>query len=144
MKARWLRLSLAVVGAPLLASMLWSAVYAAFVPYVVSDSTLPWFNSWVLYVFMAAIMSLVVMIVGGLPAHALLMRFKRTRWFEYTGAASALVVVGWMVAAFGRATSLQAVAEGFLAAATFGALLGLLAWLIRRPDRDAITAPRDA
>jgi hypothetical protein len=137
----WITVALAVFVAPIVASAVWCAVYAAFVPYQASDSTLDWWPSWQIYMIETLMVGFAGTLIVGVPLHTLLTWKRWTQWWAYVvaaalgGAAAAIALILVTPNSWGYLGST------LLAGTSWAALIGLIAWLIRRPDRDAPPNP---
>lgn len=133
---RRLRLTAAVLSAPVLAASSWSAALAALYPVYLSDSYARWSTSWIIYTVDALVVLAPGTVIVGVPAHVLLKRLGRTRWFEYGGAGVALVCIGAVALFVADPDAFEHAFAKTILATPYGALTALVAWLIRRPDRD--------
>jgi hypothetical protein len=86
-----------------------------------------------------ALIGVVPAIIFGLPLHAMLYRLKQRNLFVYALGGSA---AGWV--GYGLFARENLTVELSMASVLMGAAGASVAWLIRRPDKDAQQAPREA
>ncbi len=84
-----------------------------------------------------AVLPVVLTLGSGL--HVGLMRFRMTGLIHYVGAAMIVTVVALLMQALSLGAS--TVVTFWIIGAASGVLAGCVFWLIRRPDRDVISAP---
>lgn len=91
---------------------------------------------------MQGVAALPVAIVLGFALHVLMLRIGMTRLVYYVCAALFVTVVALLVdmLSFGVST----VVTFWIMGAASGVLAGCIFWLVRRPDRDAVSAPPQA
>lgn len=88
---------------------------------------------------MQGVAALPVALVLGFALHVLLLRAGMTRLVHYVCAALFVTAVALLVDMFSYGVS--TVVTFWIMGAASGVLAGCIFWVIRRPDRDAVSAP---
>ena len=79
----------------------------------------------------------------GWPLHIVMQRLRLTQWWAYIALGLLLAAVAGLLVAPTLGMSIFYFGAGImLMLAISGAIGGLVVWLIRRPDRDAVTSPQ--
>jgi hypothetical protein len=141
----WLRLATALTLAPIVAALACSALYtllAALVngePFIGGWALVPlWI--WTIAAYMVILSAPVILLIG-LPVHHSLMRAKRTGFWTYVSAGGTFGLIAGGVLLLSRQIDLLGMV---LLGVLYGAATTAIAWLIRRPDRDAASPPTPA
>jgi hypothetical protein len=139
MRERHVRAFIAAVVAPIVATLIAAALYVPADALIRGEAPMGGWESvgrWIWIVWLYSLLFAVpVSLFAGLPMHTFLMHFGHAGLLAYLGAGTAAgVFTGLVIFAIG-------IGSNWIGLMALGALCGfftsLIAWLMRRPDRDA-------